>query len=126
MMATSPPLSLEQVIAESGVNSECLDQECDQDKLLALADCCDSLIVTGSALGLTETQINDITRDSRYVSYEDKRIALIFKWKQSFAFKATYGKFVEALMVCGRADQATELCRELAKEYQGIKAFNCT
>ena len=65
----------------------------------------------GPELGLTSQNMNDI---NVVVGPEDlRRIATLRKWKQTFAYNATYRKLIEALLKCSKADQAVEVCKLL-------------
>lgn len=113
-MASLSRVTLKDIVAETGINLELLERECTQEKLLSLAEYCDPLTVMGRALGLGETQVESIERD--YRSTEEKRVVLLMRWKQTFAFMATYKMFIEALLSIGRVQQATEICQLLAKD----------
>ena len=45
---------------------------------------------------------------------QEKRYKFLQTWKSKFAFKATYKRLIEALLECGRADHAEEVCKLLA------------
>lgn len=70
----------------------------------------------GDELGFPREKdfVNDIDRD--YTTHEEKRRALIVKWKELFSFNATYKVFVEALLRRGKAQQATEVCKLLVTD----------
>ena len=104
-------LKLQDVLDEAEISLELLEQPCSEERLLELANHCDPWNIVGLHLKLSETVINDIDRD--YRTTEEKRIKLMQKWKEGFAFKATYKVFVKALMSCGRADPALKVCRLL-------------
>ena len=71
-------------------------------------------------LGLSKQQIEAIKRDNN--SEEEKRAATLKKWKECFAFRATYRNLIEALLAIERADLASDLC-ELIASPQGKTVF---
>ena len=52
--------------------------------------------------------------DGDYRSVKEKRIGMLERWKEKFAFKATYRVFIEALLSCGKASDVTEACKVIA------------
>ena len=65
----------------------------------------------GFHLELTKADIVAVDGDHR--SVEEKRIGMLGKWKEKFAFKATYRVFIEALLSSGKASDATEACKAI-------------
>ena len=65
----------------------------------------------GFHLELTKADI--VAVDGDYRSVEEKRIGMVGKWKEKFAFKATYRVFIEALLSCGKASDAIEACKDI-------------
>lgn len=114
MGQTESKITLEQLVAESGVKLESLEEQCSEQKLLDLAEYCDPISVVGHALGLTRAQISAIDND--YRTTKEKRLALMQQWKDSKAYQATYKNFIEALLHSGNADLAAEVCQMLASE----------
>lgn len=110
-------LTLERIVASCpDLPIEYLDRECTEEDLLPLSEFCFSVTVFGAALGLREVDTTDIDRDNR--DNEEKRFAVVQKWKESFANLATYRKFVEALLKRRKRNQAREVCRYLAGKIQ--------
>ena len=66
----------------------------------------------GFHLELTKADI--VAVDEDYRTAEQKRVEMLGKWKEKFAFKATYRAFVEALLSCGKASDAIEVCKAIA------------
>jgi hypothetical protein len=66
----------------------------------------------GFHLELTKADIAAMDED--YRTAEQKRVEILRKWKEKFAFKATYRVFVEALLSCGKASDALEACKVIA------------
>ena len=106
-----PQPSLQDILTEAEISLQLLEQPCSEESLLDLANYCDPWNIVGQHLKLSETVINDIDRD--YRTTEEKRIKLLKKWKEGFAFKATYEVFVKALLSSGRVDPALEVCKLL-------------
>ena len=107
--------TIEELIEKVKIRKEILDRECSDRDLTALTQFCDNWRLIGHHLGL-EKYLNDINRDN--ASEEEKRFALLRRWKQVFDFRATYRMLVEALMKCGNVQSARKLMEYIAK--QGI------
>ena len=65
----------------------------------------------GFHLGLIEADI--VAVDGDYRSIDEKRVGMLGRWKEKFAFKATYRVFIEALLSCGKASDAIEGCKAI-------------
>lgn len=102
-----------------------INRECGTDDILSLAIFCDPWQLVGRHLRLTDAQINAIDGDNR--STDLKRLGALQKWREMFVFKATYRVLVEALIDCGKAQQASEVCKYLAqKESRYLLEVLCT
>ena len=88
-----------------------LDAEMIPEHLRDCAKLFDDYEIVGAELGLDEPSMTDI-RDEK--TQERKRMALLRKWKQVFAWRATYRCFIDALLNCSRADSACNVCKLLA------------
>ena len=105
-------LTLQDVAAQAGLKTlDVLDQECSQQVLLRLAKHCVDWQLTGFHLELTKSDI--VAVDEDYQTAEQKRVEMLRKWKEKFAFKATYRVFIEALLSCGKASDAIDACRAI-------------
>lgn len=89
-----------------------LEQECSQQVLLSLAKHRVDWQLIGLYLELTHADIAAVDGDNQTV--EEKRVGMLGRWKEKFAFKATYRVFIEALLSCGKAADATEACKAIA------------
>ena len=108
----SAELTLQDVAAQAGLKTlDVLDQECSQQVLLRLAKHCVDWQLTGFHLELTKSDI--VAVDEDYRTAEQKRVEMLRKWKERFAFKATYQVFIEALLSCGKASDAIDACRAI-------------
>ena len=106
-------LTLQDVAAQAGIKSlDILDQECSQQVLLNLAKHCVEWQLIGFHLELTKADIVAVDEDHR--TAEQKRVEMLGKWKEKFAFKAAYRVFIEALLSCGKALDAIEACKDIA------------
>ena len=66
----------------------------------------------GPELGLEGAEMTAINSER---TVELQRSAMLKKWKQKFAWKATYRRLIDALLNCSRADLAEEVCRLLVQ-----------
>ena len=112
-MATSTPENektiLEVITSEAGITILDLDKECTEHAILGLAKFCDPWQWVACHLKLTKAEINAIDEDCR--STDVKRLAVLQKWRQKFAMKATYRVFVDALLRCGLVMDASDVCK---------------
>jgi hypothetical protein len=109
----STELTLQDVAAQAGLKTlDVLDQKCSQQVLLRLAKYCVDWKLTGYHLELTKSDITAV--DGDYQSAEQKCVEMLRRWKEKFAFKATYRVFIEALLSCGKASDAIEACKVIA------------
>lgn len=106
--------TVEQVAEKAGVGLEILNEEVSDRHVLELAKFFSSFEELGPYLGLERRELDDIDEDKRNTPL--KRRELVQKWKDKYAFEATYRKFVEALLNCGWNNMAYKVCCYLAKE----------
>ena len=103
----SPRITSEDIAARVGVSLDSLSSmECSRDVLLNLAKFCVNWELIGRCLGLTDAEITAIDNDNK--KEEVKRVRMMEKWKDKFAFRATYLAFIEALLAVGMTQDATE------------------
>ena len=108
-------LTLQDVATQAGIKRlDILDQECSQQVLLRLAKHCVEWQLIGFHLELTKADI--VAVDGDYGSVDEKRIGMLGRWKEKFAFKATYRVFIEALLLCGKATDAIEACKVISSK----------
>ena len=110
-MADLVRVSLEEVVAQTGIELQRLKQECCDEDILIFASFCDSWNLIGQHLKLTKAQISAI--DGDYRTTEEKRVAALQKWKEAFAYKATYQALVESFLSCNMTQQACDICKYL-------------
>ena len=100
--------------AKAGINRvDVLDQECSRQDLLNLAKYCVDWQMIGRHLGLSDADIAAVDGDNRTI--DEKRIGMLGRWKERFAFGATYRVFIEALLSCGKASDAIEACKGIVR-----------
>ena len=71
----------------------------------------------GRHLRLTEADITAVDGDNRTV--EEKRVGMLEKWKQKFAFRATFKTLVESLLAEGKFIDAVEACNVIGAAAAG-------
>ena len=91
-----------------------LDRECTNVDLLDLHKFFDPWELIGQHLKLTRSQISAVDGDHK--TTDQKRLGVLQKWKEIFAHKATYRVLISALLACGKAEQALEVCKMLAQK----------
>ena len=109
MTTSQTTFSVEDVTAKAGIGLDILSRECSQDVLLKLTNFCSVWKLIGQHLGLTEFDITAVDADNTTV--DEKRVAVLRKWKDKFAFKATYRVLIEALLAAGKTQDAVEACK---------------
>ncbi len=114
------PLSIEEIAQNAGVSLEYLENEISSENILEFAKYFTQYQEIGPYLGLSDGVLEGI--DQNHKKLELKSRATLKKWKDEYAFKATYRKLIQALLDCRRADSATNICRKLHEE-EG-KAWN--
>ena len=108
----SPELTLQDVATQAGIKSlDILDQECSQQVLLSLAKHCVDWQLIGFHLELMKADI--VAVDGDYRSVGEERVGMLERWKEKFAFKATYRVLIAALLSCGKTSDAIEGCKAI-------------
>ena len=107
-------ITLQEVASQAGVDKlDVFNQECSQRMLLNLAMHYVDWKLIGLYLDLTKADIAAVDEDNR--TADEKRAGMLGRWKEKFAFKATYGVFIEALLACGRTEDTVDACKTIAK-----------
>ena len=105
-------LTLQDIAAQAGVKKlDILNQECSQQILLCLAKHCVEWQLIGYRLELSDSDITAVDGDNRTV--DEKRVGMLRRWKEQFAFKATYLVLIKALLACGRTSDAVNACKAI-------------
>jgi hypothetical protein len=104
-------ISAEEVANEVGLAADELANPCDSGIISSLADYfCQWKVIFGSLL--SELDLSDVNRDN--LTEEEKRIAVLRKWKARKGCGATYKVLVDILLNRGERYQAESLCKVLA------------
>ena len=115
-MGTPCGITLQNVAAEVGVSMKILEQECNDQILLKLANFCVEWKLVGRHLKLTHAEITEVDGDN--CREKLKRVGMLEKWKQKFAFNATYRVLVEALLALNNTSDALKCCIEIKSHFQ--------
>ena len=86
-----------------------LNQECSLEVLLSLAKHCVDWQLIGFHLKLTDGDLIAVDGDNWTV--DEKRVGMLRRWKEQFAFKATYLLLIKAQFACGRTSDAINACK---------------
>ena len=81
--------------------------------LLNLSKLCVDWRLIGFYLDLKKVDISAVDEDNR--TADEKRAGMLGRWKEKLAFKATYRVFIQALLACGKTEDAVEACKTIAK-----------
>jgi hypothetical protein len=100
------------VIVKADISIDVLDQECSPDILPNLANFIVDWKLIGHHLKLIAAEIAAIDGDNRTV--DEKRVGMLLRWREKLAFKATYRVLVQALLECGRASDAVDVCKVIS------------
>ena len=112
-MAVDTGFTLQDVAVQAGVGRlEILEKECSQQLLLSLAKLCVDWKLIGFHLDLTRAEIVAVDGDNHTI--DEKRVGMLGRWREKFAFKATYRVLIEALLACGRTSDAVDACKTIA------------
>ena len=98
--------------AEAHISMDILEQECSSEMLPNLAKFCVDWKLVGYHLKLTVAEIAAVDGDNRTV--DEKRVGMLVRWREKLVFKATYRVLVQALLDCGRASDAVDVCKAIS------------
>ena len=82
--------------------------------LLDVANLCVDWQLIGKHLKLTVAEIAAV--DGNNGTVEEKRIAMLQKWKEKLAYNATYGALIKALLAAGKASCAVDAAKIIRTE----------
>ena len=102
-----PGISLQELKGRFELSDKLLDVRIAEEHLRKASRIIDDHETLGLELGLTSAEMTAISSEK---TLQLKRLAMLTKWKQKFAWKATYYKLIDALLKCTRADLAQEVC----------------
>ena len=104
--AMEPP-TLEELVKKVGISLHLLDQKCSDDHLRSISLFLDWRSVAPH-LGLSERDIEAIEFDKK--TEDERRLAVLQKWKRKYGYKATLKRLVAVLLAVGNADDAEQVC----------------
>ena len=87
---------------------------CSEKLLLKLANFCVNWQLIGRHLNLTEADLAAVDGDNRTV--EEKRTGMLLKWREKFAFNATYKVLIEAFLANERIQTAVDACKVIGAD----------
>ena len=105
-------ISLQNLIERCKLSDKQLDETLSKEHMREASRVIDNHEILGPELGLSAAEMAAI--DQRQVPVL-QRVAMLQKWKQKLAWKATYRTLVEALLKCSRADLAQHVCEWLVQ-----------
>ena len=108
-----------EIIAHVGISVASLNQICDPNVLLSLADCCYPVPIIGLHLQLEKHEIEDILSDNRHS--QEQRVAMLQKWQRKFTHNATYLVLVQAIVNSGKKSAAASACKIIAESCKRSK-----
>ena len=106
-------VSLQDLIDRFELSEDLLRKKLSEEHLREASRIIDDHEIVGYELGLTEAEMTAINANAS--KRELQRMVMLRTWKQNCTQKATYRKFIEALLRCSRADEATKLCKLLVQ-----------
>lgn len=107
-----PGISLQDLIDRFQLLPALLDKKVSEEDLRKISRIIDDHEIIGPELGLTKQEMTAISPSK---THKLQRLETLRKWKQKYAFKATYRELIEALLECGRGEQAEYVCELLAQ-----------
>lgn len=99
-------VNLDELLKEQQITVESLDTPCSVQDVPELAKYLPNWKLVSHYLDMTR-YYHDI--DSDCSTEEEKRLALLSRWREAFAHKATYKVLIEALLRHGYASSATSM-----------------
>ena len=106
-------ISLQDLMNRFPRSQALLNVEVSEEHLREISRIIDDHESIGPELGLTQPEMTAI--GSNTCKQEQKRMTMLRKWKQKYAFKATYRILIEALLKCSRGDHARDVCQLLTQ-----------
>lgn len=110
-----PGITLKELKSKFNLPQDLLDEEVSEENLKEAASkiiADHELFSLGEELRLSQEEMAAISLEKKLAL---QRSAVLRKWKQRFAYKATYSVLLEALLKIGRADCATDTCKLLTQ-----------
>ena len=102
-------ITVEEVAANAGVELSTLSKECPEYMLLNFAKFCIEWKLIGRRLELSKADVEAVDCDDR--TEREKRFGMLEKWKEKFAFRATYKSLIESLLAEGKSTDAIHVAK---------------
>lgn len=102
-------VTVEEVIAESGITADDLLKVCSPATAVKLSQVIHNWKLIGQHLGLLDVEISNI--DVEYRTIQEKRVRILEKWIEKNGVKATYWKLVEVLLGLKEVQAAVVACK---------------
>ena len=81
---------------------------------MKLANFCINWKLIGRHLNLTEADLAAVDGDNR--TEEEKRTGMLLKWREKFAFNATYKVLIKAFLATERTQTAIDACKVIGAD----------
>ena len=107
-MAGRAGVTRSQLLREKGLDLTQLNIKCTDEHLRCISEFLVEWQDVLPYLGLEDPVREEIEASNK--RERGRRLMMLQKWKQKYAFKATYKKLVEVLLKIGRADDAEKVC----------------
>ena len=117
---TETRISLQDLVDRFHLSPDQLGKKVSEEYDMALSKIIGDHEILGPLLGLTDQEMIEVDRDAR--THEGRKKAMLVKWRQIYAFKATFEILIKAFLQCDRAQGAEEVCKLLA---QGKFSWSC-
>ena len=105
------PVTVRELAEKAGLPLQHLDRVLCEEHTHILAEFCDPWEKIGYHLKLTKANVSTIKDPN--ATTEKRRIAMLEKWKERFAHKATYRVLIKALIRSEHPQQAFNLCQKI-------------
>ena len=104
------PPTLEQLLKESRIPSQLLDQKCSDNLLQSISFFLEWRIVA-PYLGLSVSEIEEIESTKR--TEFERRLAMLLSWREKFGYMAKFRVLVKSFLNAGQTEHAERACRLL-------------
>lgn len=106
-------ISLQDLKKVCHITEDQLDMKISDEHLREVSRIIDDHNTVGPELGLTPQEMAAINHDAK--TMEHQKMTMLTKWKQKFAWKATYKMLIEANLKCSRGEDAQKVCELLTQ-----------
>ena len=116
MAKSKSEVSLQELIDYYHLSQSQLNAEISDEHLTEVSRIVGDHEMLGHELKLTSENMVEVKQAK---TLELQKLAMLTKWKQRSCWKAKYCTLIEALLKCGRADCATDMCKLLTQSEYG-------